>query len=161
MKNKVEYHVGTFVDYAGVERKFVMAAVSSKPEFRDDIKYLSVGVSVCRPCDEFDEELGKQIAYGKALESYEHRILAFDNGYINRDVALAVLKTAVKHFTENPGRYLAGYDSDAIKYAKQKQLDEYVANLSEEHKEALNVITGMEDEELERFTEVANHLRLG
>lgn len=157
--NKVEYHIGTFKDYTGTDRKFVMAAVSIKPE-RYAYKALSVGVAVCRPEDEFDEELGKQIAYGKAMKDLSHRILSFDPGYITHDVAVNVLKAAVKQFVDNPGIYLAGYNRDAAKYAEKNKMNDYMNSLTDEQTTALGVITSMEDEELDKFTELANYIRL-
>ena len=74
---KVEYIVDSFKDFTGEERKFVMAAVSlhGEPEvyieedddrFVTDMNVLSIGVSVCRPVDEFNESVCKSIAEGKA-----------------------------------------------------------------------------------------------
>lgn len=157
MKHKVEYFTGTFIDYEGLERKFVMAAVSFKESY---IKGLSIGVSVCRPCDVYDEELGKQIAYGKALKNRQHSIWTMDSGLINHETAVTILNTAAKHFVENPGMYLAGYDADAAKYTKTKRINEYIHSLDDETRMALERIASMDDEDLEEFTEAANYIRL-
>lgn len=92
---KVEYIVDSFKDFTGEERQFVMAAVSlhGEPEvyieedgepIDNDMKVLSIGVSVCRPDDEFNEAMVK-----------------------------ALLQQEAEYSKANPGRYLAGYDKDA------------------------------------------------
>lgn len=86
---KVEYIVDSFKDFTGAERQFVMVAVSihGEPEvyieedgdiIDNDMKVLSIGVSVCRPDDEFNETLGKTIAEGKATKYRNHALYAVD-----------------------------------------------------------------------------------
>lgn len=112
---KVEYIVDQFVDYTGTTRNFVMAAVSLE---NLALKTVSVGVSVCRPFDTFNEELGKRIALGKAKKHIEHALYASDPGMINSKVVKALLEQEAEYFKRNPGRYLAGYDANAKKFTK-------------------------------------------
>ena len=137
---KVEFIVDSFVDYTGIERKFIMAAVSisygpdvyieenGKP-IGNDQKVLSIGVSVCRPTDEFDEALGKRIAEGKATKYRDHALYAVDAGLINDKMVKALLEQEAEYFKSNPGRYLAGYDKDAQKYKKGLEIAKYVDGL--------------------------------
>jgi len=115
---KVEYIVDSFKDFTGEERKFVMAAVSlhGEPEvyieeddepIDNDMKVLSIGVSVCRPDDEFNETLGKTIAEGKATKYRNHALYAVDAGLINETMVKALLQQEAEYFKVNPGRYLA------------------------------------------------------
>lgn len=118
MKERVEYRVDTFVDFTGIERQFVMAAVSQEiyaeveeifleAGYKDDHvcpKRLSMGVSVCRPEDEFNEEIGKTIALGKARKSMEHALYSTDSGLINRGVVNALLDQEVAFFKQCPGK---------------------------------------------------------
>lgn len=81
MKERVEYRIDSFTDYANIERKFIMAAVSQEVDavHCDGVKKLSIGVAICNPEDEFNEEVaffkqcpGKYIAgYNTAKEVYE------------------------------------------------------------------------------------------
>lgn len=114
---RTEYKIGTFKDFTGAERHYVMAAVSI--EFNNKSKILSVGVSVCRPADKFDEELGKRIAQGKAEKSYKHTLATCSPGMINDKVVKALLEQESEFFENNPGYYLAGYDADIKKYKEK------------------------------------------
>ena len=114
---RTEYKIGTFKDFTGAERHYVMAAVSI--EFNNKSKILSVGVSVCRPADKFDEELGKRIAQGKAEKGYKHTLTTCSPGMINDKVVKALLEQESEFFENNPGYYLAGYDADIKKYKEK------------------------------------------
>ena len=137
--------VGSFVDYEGKERRFVIVAASieeecsivtevpAKEQAREDesysLKTLSIGVSVCRPNDTFDEEMGTKIALGKAIKYRNHALFATDCGCINTTVVNALLEQECEYIKKNPGRYMAGYDKDKAKYEEAKALAEYRASL--------------------------------
>lgn len=166
---RTEYIVDKFVDYTGKERQFVMAAVSLHGEAFIDIqedwdaiesdgKVLSIGVSVCRPNDEFDESIGKSIAEGKAIKKRDHALYATDAGLINDIVVKALLKQEAEYFKNNPGRYLAGYDSDKAKFEESERIEGIIENLSEEGKAALNYINNLSDEDIENFVDAVNYI---
>lgn len=168
MKRKVEYILDKFEDYTGTERKFVMAAVSLYSNgifieedgeiIGDDAKILSIGVSVCRPDDEFDEALGRTIAEGKAVRYRNHALYTTDAGLINGPMVTALLQQEAKYFKTNPGRYLAGYDKDAEKYRKNKKIVDYIATLEGEAATTFNYLTNASSEEVEKITEAVNHV---
>lgn len=166
---RTEYIVDTFVDYAGLERKFVLAAVSMTSEdavedfdyIEDEHKILSLGISVCRPNDDFNEELGKRIAQGKAVKYRDHAIFASDAGLINKTMVGALLKQEAEYFKTNPGRYLAGYNKDAAKYLKDQKTTEFIENLDAEAKTAFDYVVGTlsEDDELaNQFIDAVNYI---
>lgn len=168
--NKVQYISGTFTDFKGQERHFVMAAVSivdnlayvdmSEGEnFLGVPKCVSIGVSVCLPYDKFDEELGKKIAYGKAMKSTEHRLYATDEGLINTVMINGLLEQESEYFKKYPGRYLKGYDAYKARYERATRIEGYIENLDEQAATALNYVAQIEDEDLDQFTEAANYLR--
>lgn len=108
---KVEYIVDSFKDFTGAERQFVMAAVSlhGEPEvyieedgepIDNDMKVLSIGVSVCRPDDEFNETLGKTIAEGKAIKYRNHALYAVDAGLINETMVKALLQQEAEYLKQ-------------------------------------------------------------
>lgn len=165
---KVEHIVGSFIDYAGRTRNFVMAAVSlhdentvyieeDYEEVLNDMKVLSIGVSVCRPDDIFNEDLGVKIATGKATKYRDHALYATDAGLVNEKMVKALLEQEADYFKVNPGRYLAGYDKDAAKYKKQLHYEEYVEGLDDDELTVFEYLTSREPEELDEMLDAVNH----
>lgn len=165
---KVEYIVDSFVDYTGKERKFVMAAVSIHNEYCIDIKededtvlndhkILSIGVSVCRPSDEFNEALGKRIAEGKATKYRDHALYAVDAGLINDKVVKALLEQEAEYFKINPGRYLAGYDKDAQKYKKNVEFNNYINNLKGDAAVTFRFLTEADDDSVNALYDAVDY----
>lgn len=166
---KVEYIVGSFKDFTGMERQFVMAAVSLHGESEiyigednksvdNDMKVLSIGVSVCRPNDKFNETLGKIIAEGKATKYRNHALYAVDAGLINETMVKALLQQEAEYFKTNPGRYLAGYDKDAEKYHRSERIEGYIDTLEGEAKTTFEYLTEASDEEIEKMAEAVNYV---
>lgn len=165
---RVEYIVDSFKDFTGKERQFVMAAVSIYNEtdvfveendvpVDNDAKVLSIGVSVCRPNDEFNETIGKVIAKGKATKHRDHALYATDAGLINETMVKALLQQEVRYFKTNPGRYLAGYDSDAEKFRRRAEIKEHIDSLDDEAKTAFNWLVKATDEEMTKMAESVNY----
>lgn len=143
-QNKTVYISGKFKDYAGIERPFTMCAVSVGTELavvsEDGIenftpKALYLGLSVVHPEDinrkkkvkvngttqevpVYDEEIGQQIAYGKAMnpKSRLGSVYVDHPGLINTSVVNALLKQESDHFIANPANYIMGYDKARIEY---------------------------------------------
>lgn len=135
---KVVYKVDNFVDYSGKTREFIFAAVSldavndgfgslvvdltdaSEKEIK---KTLRIAVAVQNDKDEVNTELGKRIAYGKAMKdkSCFSKLHSTDKGLINKTVVDAVLEQEAKFFKENPGKYLKGYNKDKAAYLGAKK----------------------------------------
>lgn len=166
---KVEYIVDSFVDYTGKERKFVMAAVSMHNEYCIDIKededtvlndhkILSIGVSVCRPSDEFNEALGKRIAEGKATKYRDHALYVVDAGLINDKMVKALLEQEAEYFKVNPGRYLAGYDKDAQKYKKSVEFNEYINTLKGDAAVAFRFLTEADDDSVNALYDAVDYV---
>lgn len=159
---RVAYKVDEFVDFKGNTRKFIMTAVSIIPEFKgqyavevcpsdydceyqDITKILSIGVSVCRPDDNFDQDLGIEIATGKAIKNEDHRIYSSDKGLINNHMVMALLEQECQYFKSNPGRYLKGYDQDKYKYLKELDMIKMRESLSEQGKAVAEYIENGDD----------------
>ena len=152
---KVEYKIGKFIDYAGNDRQYIMAAVSKEldnEDFSFEIlknkdhitqnltKSLSIGVAVCKPVDKFDEKLGKRIARGKALSDKAHIMYVSHSGLINDTVVQAVLEQESKFFEENPQSYIAGYAKDKAKHDGLNAFHEYLSQLSGDAKIAYDYL---------------------
>lgn len=157
---KVAYKQGSFVDYKGAQVNFILAAVSiptntvlvpvdndGKPTGDGDwsIKTLSIGIAVQRPEDHWNEELGKKIAYGKALKRREHCLVTTDPGLVNTKMVEAVLEQEASYLQVNPGRYIAGYDDARDSYLEAKSKEEYLNGLTDEEKAALNIVARIPD----------------
>lgn len=145
---KTEFKIDKFVDYAGIEREFILAAVSvplsskayvyvldpkSYVKYNDDNsiyvddyyavpteKYLLIGISVRNAEDKYDEEIGKRIAVGKALKGKGKQIYASHAGLINTKMVQALLEQEAEYFKRDPQSYIAGY-RNAEKRWKEKR----------------------------------------
>lgn len=140
---KTEFKIDKFVDYAGVEREFILAAVSvplpsdktfvyipdpdsyTNTFYLTDIaasleKYLFIGMSIRNPEDKYDEEIGKRIAVGKALKGKGKQIYASHAGLINTKMVQALLEQEAEYFKRDPQSYIAGY-RNAEKRWKEKR----------------------------------------
>ena len=138
---KVNYHIDKFVDNNGIEREFILAAVSidlkkdSSVNVEDAYatifksksfqiypvtKVLCLGISVKRPEDTFDEERGMQIAKGKALKVLKNPkkgkiIFASESGLVNTKMVQAILEQEALYFKRNPRCYIANYGKQTNK----------------------------------------------
>lgn len=171
MKERVNYRDGEFVDYLGQTHKFVVAAVSTSDldvimynTYTDDDKIiprgLFIGVSVCNPKDEYDEEMGKTIAYNKAvtLKNLNHpAIYTTRPGFINTDVVEALLDNIVRYIKKDPGSVISGYDDAKRKYLKKVEDDKFVSDSSEKLKDiakSIKKLTPQENKDLNRLVNI-------
>lgn len=174
MKERVEYRVDKFVDFTGMERQFVMVALSQEvhaeidPDTETEMwipllsdKCLSIGVSVCQPEDTFDEEMGIQIATGKARKLHNHALYSTDPGLINRGVVNALLDQEVAFFKQCPGKYLKGYDTAKEIYEENSRMVELEAGLSDEEHTCLNTLLTSADDRVDAIFDIYNHYQTG
>lgn len=130
-KERVDYLVDSFVDEAGNERHFVIAALSKVilPSVSDTnavydvtctddydmeycgrlVKCVKLGWAICNPIDKFNPELGKTIALGRARRNAKVAIYVTELGYVNTKLVKAFLEQEAEYFKKNPERYIAGY----------------------------------------------------
>lgn len=163
MKERVEYRVDSFVDFTGMERKFVMVALSQEvcaeigPDALLSDKCLSIGVSVCQPEDEFDENMGVQIALGKARKLHNHALYSTDPGLINRGVVNALLDQEVAFFKQCPGKYLKGYDTAKAIYEEGRKMVELEASLSDEERTCLDTLLTSKNDRVDVIYDIYNY----
>lgn len=141
---KTIYRIDKFTDFNGVEREFIIAAVSidvakdCKDTYIEEAfvalgndcdvcdieapKLLLLGVAVRNANDIYNEELGMKIALGKALKMLDEptkktgKVIAVtDKGLINSAVVDAILDQEAAYFKRNPGSYITGYGKKAKK----------------------------------------------
>ena len=132
VKNRIEYRIGEFIDFAGRTRKYVVAAVSELIDYgcvttvtqgadlimEEIVKKLSLGFAICNPEDKWDEELGKRIALGKAIKRPTRIMYASHAGMINTEVVNALINQEMKYTEKAPETVFKGYET-----AKKKWLD--------------------------------------
>lgn len=168
MKEVVNYRKGEFVDYNGETHHFIVAAVSTTDitngnlwlTLYDDSGYsvdaeeitkgLFIGVAVCNPKDEFDEEKGKMIAYNKATNAKSlHHPAMFTTrpGYINTEVVEALLNNIVNYIQKDPGSVIAGYDDAKKKFLKKAKDQQFVDSSSKELKKLAEDIKALSSED--------------
>ena len=77
---------------------------------------IDIGMSVCVPWDEYNDELGRGIAHGKALKnpkihvSYSHDV--------DKYIIESILEGIEKSMRKKPGKYIAGYKKKRGNIAK-------------------------------------------
>lgn len=159
MKQDVEiYLTDSFVDYAGREHKIVACALSQSPDSDETTKLkvgwtnkdimiensdlceeiyrmVTIGMAICNPTDEFDEEKGKKIAYHKAANSeYLPRLYTPGKGIITRELVEVFLNQQVRFVKENPEILIPGYNKAEASYKAKIAAKAEIDNLTPEEK---------------------------
>jgi hypothetical protein len=136
-KEVIESRVGSFKDFEGNIRQYVVVALSEllpeEYEVEDGVwdtleypilrsasydeevldyitKRVSIGFAVCSATDKFNEKLGIEIATGKARKRPTGALYVTEPGMINSTMVNALLEQEMKYFEMNPGHAIAGYD---------------------------------------------------
>lgn len=153
------YLIDSFVDFEGKEHKIVACALSQSPEpepgdrmmvgwvnsenelltselICDEVyRLVTVGIAICNPEDDFDEEKGKRLAYNKAanIETLP-RIYTANKGVITSELVDTFLKQQVRFFKENPETLIRGYKEAEEAYNTTEQAKKDIENLTNEEK---------------------------
>lgn len=152
MKERIQTLVDSFTDYAGTSHKFMIAAVSIQDEnwfaeyaespYRDvnTPKSVRIGVSVCNPTDEWNEDMAREIAVGRARKNTQYALFATRPGMINTALVDALLQQEAKFIRENPSQVIPGYNDSKLKYLRSQELKKMYDALTEDEKKAIAVI---------------------
>ena len=106
---------GTFIDYKG--EKHYITAVGIREETENGVT-LNIGVSICFPEDKYDEELGIDIAYHRAMES-DPILTASSKKDINCAYIDAILKSEIDYIKLRPQKYIKNYWEKYDKYKEE------------------------------------------
>ncbi|MGM9533063.1 hypothetical protein [Intestinibacter sp.] len=109
---------GIFVDFKG--EKHYITVVGIRKEVNNGVT-LSIGVSICAPEDEYNEEIGTNLAYDRATNS-EPIFTASNKKDINCAYIDAILKSEIEYIKQRPQKYLRDYWSKYEKYRKEIEL---------------------------------------
>lgn len=168
MKEVVEYLCDSFIDFKGAEHKFILCALSRVDEnvevffhdedgFAPSARTLTIGYSVCNTVDEFDEELGKKIAYNRAKSNkMMPDIVATIPGIINTKVVLALLEQEAEYIKRDPNSIIPGYNEKVKKYREEKDALDFYNNMTDEEKIVVNLLKY--GGSLEMYERVAKYL---
>ena len=133
-----------FVDYAGKEHQFIIAA--TKVTLKDtDSGYplvmkisngtgeslgcvqvgLQIGVSICNPVDKFSEKVGVLKAVARAKNS-EIALYAAHPGQMSDNLA-----QEAEYIRENPEKYIKGYNDAKARFLKHQEMEDMKENFTD------------------------------
>jgi len=156
-KDVVMFRKGNIVDFRGVEHPFIVCALSTsnfqteehKVELsvRDTDAYIVdsmefpravfIGISVCNPEDNWDEEKGKMIALAKAKGFNPYKIqksaalFATRSGLISEPLVNALLDKEVQHVIDDPESVIKGYNKMKLRYESELEKAKFLEKLPE------------------------------
>ena len=175
MKEIVAYVYGSFNDYLGKEHKVVVCGITTPisnddmslltydendfEEYYDIQKVLTIGVSICNPVDEYNQEKGEMIAYGKAKNlDTAIRLTSSRRGMFNTSTVNFILNDYLSYIERDPGSVIKGYDkARAIHIEKVDILDD-IKKLSEKELEFLKCVAVLTPEQFDYARKVSKLL---
>ena len=136
-----------FVDYAGKEHQFIIAA--TKVVFKDtgspfvvkltngtgevlgDVQAgLQIGVSICNPVDEFSEKVGTLKAIARAKKS-DIALYAAHPGQISDNLIRTYLAQEAEYVKKNPEKYIKGYNDAKTRFLKHQEMEKVKENFTD------------------------------
>ena len=181
-KDIVMYKNGSFVDFQGVTRQFVVCALSTS-QFNNDTQevYLTaynandgtvegetllpravfIGIAVCNPLDEWNEEKGKMIALFKAkgfkATAPEKSAALFTTraGMISEPLVQALLTREVEHIKEDPECAIKGYNQMKARWEEKQEMAKYLEETPEDLLELGKKLSTLEESDIARVINVA------
>lgn len=181
MKQEVLNHlVGEFTDYKGLIHKIiVVVTVEVLPCYRnsktheneeysvahytesggeEDYKIvcraLRLGIAICNPEDNFDEEKGKNSAVGRAMNS-DPVLYAAKSGIVNTTLVNALLKQELEYVCANPDVIIPGYTESKKRYEYNQKMNAEIEGLSEDEKKCLEILTSSNTYQVDKLTKLA------
>lgn len=180
-KDIVMYRNGSFVDFQGVTRQFVVCALSTN-QFNNDMQevYLTaydsngvvegetllpravfIGISVCNPLDEWDEEKGKMIALSKArgfkADAPEKSAALFTTrpGMISELLVQALLTREAEHVQEDPECAIKGYNQMKARWEQKQEYKKFIDETPAELLELGTKLASLDESSIARVINVA------
>ena len=136
-----------FVDYAGKEHQFIIAA--TKVVFKDtgspfvvklangtgevlgDVQAgLQIGMSICNPVDEFSEKVGTLKAIARAKKS-DIALYAAHPGQMRDDLIRTYLAQEAEYVKKNPEKYIKGYNDAKARFLKHQEMEKVKENFTD------------------------------
>lgn len=154
MKQYTEIIKDSFVDFAGNPHYFTIVAISIPTDgevtiYNDNPYYdgcpynitkgLKIGISICNPDDEYDEELGEQKAIKKALKS-DFAIVTSNSGLVSTPMVQAILHKEAEYLKNNPEKYIKGYKTAKLRWEEDKKMEELNNSFSDSEKKIVDAV---------------------
>lgn len=136
-----------FVDYAGKEHQFIIAA--TKVTFKNtgfpfvvkmtngtgkvlgDVQAgLQIGVSICNPVDEFSEKVGTLKAIARAKKS-DIALYVTHPGQMSDNLIRTYLAQEAEYVKENPEKYIKGYNDAKARFLKHQEMEKVKENFTD------------------------------
>lgn len=153
-KQVIDYHVDSFTDYEGNERRFIVAAISfPHDKFK---RAISIGVSICHKDDEFDENLGVKFALKNAKKS-NIKVFATVGGIVTTKLVDLLLEQEASYFKENPASHIPGYTQMEKEYKEAKALEDLEQNLNDNQKKLLKGLKDLSKDEIDNVIKCIGH----
>lgn len=178
-KDIVMYKNGSFVDFQGVTRQFIVCALSTSQFTSQDV-YLTIydddgiiqselaltravfiGISVCNPQDEWNEEKGKMIALSKArgfkasAPEKSAAIFTARAGMISEPLVQALLTREVEHIKEDPECAIKGYNQMKARWEEKQEMAKYLEETPEDLLEIGKKLATLKESDIARVINVA------
>lgn len=119
----VDYREGSFVDFEGKDHYFIVCAVLTEATIAEKpLRFLHFGVSFCNPVDKNNNDLGKKIAYGKAMSEKNDNKLAGRAGLLNLSTVKYMLDNETNHVKQFPEQYSKPYAKAKAKFEYKKHV---------------------------------------
>ena len=138
-----------FVDYAGKEHQFVIAAIkvalkntgscstfvveltNGTGEGLGNVQVgLQIGVSICNPVDEFSEKVGTLKAIARAKNS-DIALYAAHPGQMSDNLIRTYLAQEAEYIKENPEKYIKGYNDAKARFLKHQEMEQVKENFTD------------------------------
>lgn len=139
-----------FIDYAGKEHQFVIAAIkvtlkntnSSYPLVMNIVNGISeellgcvqvglqIGVSICNPVDKFSEKVGILKALARAKNS-DIALYAAHPGQMNDNLIRTYLAQEAEYIKKNPEKYIKGYNDSKARFLKHQEMEQVKENFTD------------------------------
>ena len=177
------YQKGVITDFKGVEHPFIVCALitsylTHNPDYEVSLSvydtemedYYSeaelpravfIGVAVCNPGDEWNEEKGKMIALAKArgfkpkCPEKSAAIFATRAGMISEILVSALLTKEVDHIKDDPECVIPGYNHMKARWEEQLRAKKYLEETPENLRKIGETLSALKEDEIERVIHVA------
>ena len=139
-----------FIDYAGKEHQFVIAATKVTLK-NTDYSYplvmkivngiseellgcvqvgLKIGVSICNPVDKFSEKVGILKALARAKNS-DIVLYAAYPGQMSDNLIRTYLAQEAEYIKKNPEKYIKGYNDAKARFLKHQEMEQVKKNFTD------------------------------
>lgn len=139
-RQKSYYLVDSFIDNVNKTHHFVVCGVLTESIVTpgqyplEVLKHLAIGVSISKPDVEFEDALGKNIAYNRAIKPKSRigELVSSNINMLTEKMILAIIQNEVNYIKENPVKFMQMLGRKKANY-KPVPEDEILTEIEAEH----------------------------